>query len=528
VARTWDLPIARPDGSLLSPAYVTSPGHFSDTAFRTLDKAVQLASEHGIRLIVTLTNNSTYSGGIAAYAAWRNQPTSAFYTNSQLISDFEATISYVLNRTNYYTGIQYKNDPAILGWETGNELYPPDSWTSTVAAYIKGIDSNHLVIDGKRGISSASLSNPDVDVVSQHYYPYNSSTGDIVGLLQADRPLTVGKRPLLAGEFGLASTSMLSDFMDEVETDGTAGALIWSLCGHKDSGGFYWHSVINSSYKCYHYPGFSSGDSYDETNALESVRAHAYAIRGLSVPAVSAPSAPTLLSFSSTPYFSWIGSAGASGYVIQRATSATGPWTTLESNYSDANNGYRTLYSDYHATIGATYYYRVAATNTGGTSPYSNVVGPVTITSLDFVDDLNDLSRTSSHTTDLNIRSTNPSSVIEDTGRLARTTDTTQSVTYQFTADASKAYVQYFSKGTATYEPLTISSSPDGTTFTDQQTTTSSDYPSFTNQYGISVWRSTTLGASLPAGTHYVRFTFSPGTGDATTPQIGRIVIRHS
>jgi hypothetical protein len=41
-----------------------------------------------------------------------------------------------------------------------------------------------------------------------------------------------------------------------------------------------------------------------------------------------------------------VGSAGASGYDIERAPQAAGPWTTLATNSSDADIAYRPLFSD--------------------------------------------------------------------------------------------------------------------------------------------------------------------------------------
>jgi len=51
----------------------------------------------------------------------------------------------LINRVNSYTGVPYKEEKAILGWETGNELEVPDfAWTREIAAYIKSLDKNHL------------------------------------------------------------------------------------------------------------------------------------------------------------------------------------------------------------------------------------------------------------------------------------------------------------------------------------------------------------------------------------------------
>jgi hypothetical protein len=49
-----------------------------------------------------------------------------------------------------------------------------------------------------------------------------------------------------------------------------AGALVWSLRSHRREGGFYWHSEPFGSglFKAYHWPGFASGDDYDERDLL--------------------------------------------------------------------------------------------------------------------------------------------------------------------------------------------------------------------------------------------------------------------
>ena len=45
----------------------------------------------------------------------------------------------------------YKDDPAILAWETGNELYYPSlAWTLELARHIKlDVGAKQLVMDGK-------------------------------------------------------------------------------------------------------------------------------------------------------------------------------------------------------------------------------------------------------------------------------------------------------------------------------------------------------------------------------------------
>ena len=89
-------------------------------------------------------------------------------------------------------------------------------------------------------------------------------------------------------------------------------------------------------------------------------------------PALTAPAAPTGLatnpSFGSTsPIVSWNASDGATGYVLSRATSATGPFATIFT-------GSATSFQDSGLAADSSYYYEVQATNSAGSSPVSGVL----------------------------------------------------------------------------------------------------------------------------------------------------------
>src|SRR5450756_51754 len=94
--------------------YVEGPGKFNEEAFRTFDKVLQIANEVGIRLIVPFVDNWHWWGGPKEYAAFRGKSKDEFWTDHQLIDDFEKTVDFVVNRTNTFTGIPYKQDKAIL------------------------------------------------------------------------------------------------------------------------------------------------------------------------------------------------------------------------------------------------------------------------------------------------------------------------------------------------------------------------------------------------------------------------------
>ena len=105
------------------------------------------------------------------------------------------------------------------------------------------------------------------------------------------------------------------------------------------------------------------------------------------------PDAPELLPIGDVPLLTWRGSAGASGYDIERAPHAEGAWTTIAADVCDADIAYRPLFSDTTARAGQTYFYRVSARNISGRSRPSNVVGPVTVKRVCLADELQDFSR---------------------------------------------------------------------------------------------------------------------------------------
>lgn len=143
---------------------------FNDHAFAAIDFAVSEARKRGLRLIIPLTDNyAYYHGGKHDFTDWRGVPVGEFYTNPQVVRDFEAYIAHVLNHRNTLTGLALKDDPTVLAWETGNEIRPPSAWTEEIAGFIKSVDRNHLVLDGHYGVDKNSLTLDTVDMVGAHF-----------------------------------------------------------------------------------------------------------------------------------------------------------------------------------------------------------------------------------------------------------------------------------------------------------------------------------------------------------------------
>jgi endo-1,4-beta-mannosidase len=267
-------------------AYRNQPGHFF--------ALVSPIREQGIRVIVPLVDQWRWWGGIEQYAAFRDQPAESFWTDRRLIEDFKATIRHTLTRTNTLTGIRYCDDPTIFGWETGNELNSPEAWTHEIAAYLRALDPHHLIIDGRsmHGIAEYALRDDKIDVVTTHHYPSESS--DMVEDVRVAIAAVDGRKPYFVGEFGFVPTTTIDRVFETVVDSSCSGALLWSLRFHSRDGGFYWHTETTARrlFKAYHWPGFESGQEYDESIVLERIKQFAYRIRGEQAPVLTAPAPP--------------------------------------------------------------------------------------------------------------------------------------------------------------------------------------------------------------------------------------------
>ena len=421
VVRTYVLSVRREGSDMGEFVHVRGPGDFNEEAFRALDLALDIAGRNGIRVIIPLVDNWKWHGGRGEYAAFRGKAADDFWTDEQVVADFETTVRFVLSRVNTRTGVAYRDDPAILGWETGNELDSLPAWTRRIAALLKELDPNHLVIDGNslRGLPLASLDDPNVDVITTHHYPNNG--GDYVPRIVEARRLTRGKKAYFVGEFGFVPADEIARVYDAVIDNDVSGALLWSLRYHHRDGGFYWHDEPQGGklYKAYHWPGFDSGEAYGERPVMKLTREKAYKIRGLEPPRLESPAPPNLLRVRDAAAISWQGSAGAQDYRVERANAEAGPWQTIAERVDAAAVQYRPLYNDGAAEPRREYFYRVSARNAAGYSAPSQARGPVVVQHRTLVDEGADLTQSAGTTGDVQPTTGEDRRRREDVHRLA-------------------------------------------------------------------------------------------------------------
>jgi hypothetical protein len=233
------------------------PGVFSAGALASADYAIYRAGQLGLKLVIPLTDQwRWYHGGESTFTGWAGYPNnpdpsvnaavssaqraseSHFYTDPAVVSAFRQYVSRLLNHVNPWNGIAYKDDPTVLAWETGNELWTaPPAWTQNVAAYLKHtIGVRQLVADGSAAdgmsVADAAVRAPDVDIVGGHFYPIDVVTAHREAAIAA----SYGKAYVI-GEFDWTDQAATAALISAVENDrNISGDLYWTLLPHLESG----------------------------------------------------------------------------------------------------------------------------------------------------------------------------------------------------------------------------------------------------------------------------------------------------
>ncbi|KAI0066115.1 CEL4a mannanase [Artomyces pyxidatus] len=278
--RTWGFnEVTTPNGDYYQSWSGSTPTiNTGATGLQNFDNVIAAAKAHGIRLIVALTNNWSDYGGMDVYVTQilgAGQPHDYFYTNAKVIAAYKNYIKTFVGR--------YVNEPGILGWELANEPRcsgsSPDTtsgncttttitnWASQISAYIKSIDSNHLVAIGDEGFFNepsnpsypyqgsegidfnANIQIPTIDFGTFHasLYPvsYESQWGqspvDTWGAQWIADHATTQKsanKPTLLEEFGVTSNqpAVYTVWYNEIISSGLSGDLIWQAGSHLSTG----------------------------------------------------------------------------------------------------------------------------------------------------------------------------------------------------------------------------------------------------------------------------------------------------
>ncbi|STT46878.1 endo-b1,4-mannanase 5C [Klebsiella pneumoniae] len=245
---------------ILAPETADGMPRLNEKAMRVYDNMIAEADKQGLRLILPFIDHWWWWGGREQLAAFYHKKAEDFYrTDSKTFKAYLDVIRQVITRTNTVTGRAYYDEKAIMAWETGNELEDTNAdFLHQTAAWIKKWAPHQLVVDGTyKKINPFALTDPNVDIVSNHYY--TNADNNHPGQVTQDLRAVGGQKVYLVGEFGLLPADQLNAIMQSIvhsEVNGAqaAGGLIWGFRGHRHDGGFYWHKESTGHYS-YHLPG---------------------------------------------------------------------------------------------------------------------------------------------------------------------------------------------------------------------------------------------------------------------------------
>ncbi|KAL0956595.1 hypothetical protein HGRIS_002732 [Hohenbuehelia grisea] len=241
------------------------------TGLQNFDNVVAAAKANGLRLIVALTNNWSDYGGMDVYVKQilGSDNHDLFYTDSKVIAAFKNYVNTFVTR--------YKNDPTILGWELANEPRCRGStgtstgtctpatitaWAKDISAYIKSIDSNHLVAIGDEGFYNqpghasypyqggegidfdVNLGISTVDFGTVHAYPEhwghsaNPQAWGVQWIKDHAASMTTKNKPVIIEEYGVTTNQVpiYTDWLNNVVSSGLTGSLVWQAGSYLSAG----------------------------------------------------------------------------------------------------------------------------------------------------------------------------------------------------------------------------------------------------------------------------------------------------
>lgn len=254
VLRVWgfnDVSSTPSSGTVWFQSFVSGSSPVINTGeygLERLDYVVQSAEAHGISLIINFVNNWSDYGGIPLQSTYYGISATEWFNTAAVQENYQKYIAAVVSR--------YKTSTAIFAWELCNEprctgcaTSVITEWVTTTSAYIKSLDSNHMVCIGDEGFGlnggsdtsypfttgpglnfTANLAVPDIDFGTYHMYPSSWGETDSWGPswieAHATAAATIGK-PVIMEEYGSDTHSDEASWATTVLQTNTAGLMFW-------------------------------------------------------------------------------------------------------------------------------------------------------------------------------------------------------------------------------------------------------------------------------------------------------------
>jgi mannan endo-1,4-beta-mannosidase len=250
------------------------PEDWNDEAFENLDRVLSEAARHNLRVLICLGNWWRDTGGVVRYLRWAGLPDAAddsqpfginierampFYTNEVTRRLFREHVRRIVGRRNHLTGVMYRDDPTIFGYELMNEAQAPTgrwqerrAWMTEMSAFVKSLDPDHLIAPGTWGYRTSWERREwleehriaTIDYCDAHIYPHDD-TDSFVDSPEALREFIDNRaaaafsinKPLVMGEFGMglegykgfSQVEWFRAYFESAARAGVGGAIYWIM-----------------------------------------------------------------------------------------------------------------------------------------------------------------------------------------------------------------------------------------------------------------------------------------------------------
>jgi len=189
-------------------------GAYEERGLDGLDRTVERARAHGIKLILPLCNYWNAYGGARQWLLWHGvadarEGDPRFFTDERVRQSFTSHVQRIAGR--------YRDDDTVLAWELMNEPRgAPADWVRFAARAVKQAAPRHLISLGDEG--GEHLDCDELDLASCHFYPqkYGVRGGDearagVDWIAAHARAAARAGKPLVVGEFGIARDGLDPD-----------------------------------------------------------------------------------------------------------------------------------------------------------------------------------------------------------------------------------------------------------------------------------------------------------------------------
>ena len=251
-----------------------APDQWNEAQFVFLDRVLVEAARRGVRVQLCLSNWWRDTGGVTQYLRWagvqgadddkyrvgiNNEKAMLFYSNETARRLYREHVEKIVTRRNSISGVRYRDDPTIFGYELMNEAQcltgrwaERRAWVAEMSSYLKSLDPDHLITPGEWGYRSAAERKewlldhalPAIDYCDVHNYPRDDGDSAV------DSPQALGefidnrvaaayslKKPLVLGEFGMSTdgykgftqVDWYRAYFEHSVRAGASGAMFWIL-----------------------------------------------------------------------------------------------------------------------------------------------------------------------------------------------------------------------------------------------------------------------------------------------------------